>query len=326
MKKPLIILTMFFSLLFVTPFLWSKASDLVPFTQVFASSDYNAPESFRLLLTESGEVIELNAADYLTGCLYAQISPGYHIEALKAQAAAAYTYAVRVYLNNKSNPGESSADADISDDSVTCQPYFTKAQAEEYYGAEYDIYYDNIRKAAEYGAGRIITYDGEPVYAVYHSVSAGATNTARYVWGVDFPYLKSVPSDWDREFVNFVCTNEISEDNMRRLLLEFDPDIIMPLDYSRWFSEYAADENGYVAAVSARNLTVSGGDVWRALNLRSAAFKIDYTGGVFVVTTKGHGHGVGLSQFGADFMARKGYSCEEILHYYYTGVTILNCV
>jgi stage II sporulation protein D len=136
--------------------------------------------------------------------------------------------------------------------------------------------------------------------------------------------LKSVPSDWDREFINFVCTNEISIRNMRDLLLSFDPDIIMPLDYGQWFTEYAADNNGYVMAVSARNLTVSGGDLWRLLNLRSAAFKIDYSGSAFVVTTKGHGHGVGLSQYGADYMARKGHVSDEILNYYYTDVTINN--
>jgi stage II sporulation protein D len=111
---------------------------------------------------------------------------------------------------------------------------------------------------------------------------------------------------------------------MRDLLLSFDPDIIMPLDYGQWFTEYAADNNGYVMAVSARNLTVSGGDLWRLLNLRSAAFKIDYSGSAFVVTTKGHGHGVGLSQYGADYMARKGHVSEEILNYYYTDVTINN--
>jgi stage II sporulation protein D len=216
------------------------------------------------------------------------------------------------------------ANSDFSNSSVTCQPFFTEAQAREYFGIEYDIYYSKIKEAAEYGATRVILYENEPIYAVYHSVSAGATNTARYIWGLDFPYLLRVPSDWDREFTNFVSTNEISASNMRSALLGFDPEIIMPLDYAKWFADYSADAIGYVNAVSARNLTISGGDLWRILNLRSAAFEITFNGTAFVATTWGHGHGVGLSQFGADYMARRGHTYDSILSYYYTGIEIVD--
>jgi len=315
MKKLIIITLLFFSLLFLTPFLWEKA---LPVKVTAASSDYHAPETFRLLLTETGEIAEISAVDYLIGCLFAQIPPGYHSEALNAQAVAAHTYALRLALNN------AGSEADFSNSSVTCQPYFTETQAREYYGEEYALYFPKIKQAAEYGATRVITYNNEPIYAVYHSVSAGATNTARYVWGVDFPYLQSVPSAWDREFANFVSTNEISTLGMRDLLLSFDPDIIMPLDFTQWFAEFTSDRNGYVMEVNARNTTLSGGDLWRILNLRSAAFEINYTGGVFVATTLGHGHGVGLSQFGADYMARRGHDSDDILKYYYTNITIVD--
>ncbi|MCL2078032.1 MAG: SpoIID/LytB domain-containing protein [Oscillospiraceae bacterium] len=327
MKNVVLILIMFCSLLLLTPFLWNRA---FPHGAISAATEYSVPENFRLALTENGEIIEIveiSRVDYLIGCLYAQIPPGYSLETLNAQAVAAHTYALRIALNNKNSPqytlnGKS---ADISDNSVTCQPFFTQEKAREYYGEEYNLYYDKIRQAAEYGAARVILYGAEPIYSVYHSVSAGATNTARYIWDVDFPYLKSVPSDWDREFIHFISTNEFTTNEVRKLLLSYDPNIIMPLDYALWFSEYAADPSGYVMAVSARNQTLSGGDLWRLLNLRSAAFVIEYTGSVFTATTKGHGHGVGLSQFGADYMAQRGYTAEEILNYYYTDVVIVPC-
>lgn len=321
MKNAVIITLLFFSLLFLVPFAWSRVFPASG-SGIFALSGnppaYVPPDGFRLLLTESEEIIEISTTDYLVGCLFAQIAPGYHIEALKAQAVAAHTYALRIALNN-----QGLNDADLTDNSVTCQPFFTTERAREHYGTEYVIFYDKIRQAAEYGASRIIIHNNEPIYSVYHSVSAGATNTARYVWGVDFPYLVSVPSDWDREFINFSATNEISTSDMRSHLLGFDPNIIMPLDYAQWFSEYASDANGYVMAVSARNLTLSGGDLWRLLNLRSTAFRIEFRNGVFVAATRGHGHGVGLSQFGADYMAQKGHTAEQILHYYYTDVEIM---
>ncbi|MCL1823101.1 MAG: SpoIID/LytB domain-containing protein [Oscillospiraceae bacterium] len=324
MKNAVIITLMFFLLLFLVPFLWGQN---MPFSGIFAVSDYPAPESFRVLMTESGEVLELSTVDYLIGCLYAQTAPGYSLEALKAQAVAAHTYAIRLSLNNKNRntSGDSLKDADFSDNSVTCQPYFTEEKAREFYGFEYEFYYNKIKEAAEYGANYVILYNNQPIYAVYHSVSAGITNTPRYIWGVDFPYLKSVPSEWDRDFTNFLCTNEITMPVMRDLLLSFDPNIIMPLDYGQWFSEYSSDNAGYVSAISARNLTVSGGDLWRLLNLRSASFVIEYTEGVFVATTKGYGHGVGLSQYGADYMSKKGYTAQDILEYYYTDVNIVRC-
>jgi stage II sporulation protein D len=320
MKNVIIILLMFAIILLLMPVLWNTA---FPARATSPVLEYEAQNTFRVFLVETEEIIEISAADYLVGCLFAQIPPGYHAEALKAQAVAAHTYALRLSMNNRAVNNRPYEGADFSNSSVTCQPFFTEEQAREYYGLEYDIYLARIKAAAEHGATRVILYENEPIYAVYHSVSAGATNTARYIWGLDFPYLLRVPSDWDREFINFVSTNEISTAQMRAALLAFDPEIIMPLDYTKWFADYSADGVGYVAAVSARNLILSGGDLWRILNLRSAAFEITYNGTAFVATTWGHGHGVGLSQFGADYMAQRGHNYDDILKYYYTDVEIV---
>lgn len=322
MKKFTAILAMFAVFLLGTPYLWQLGT-LSEIGGIFAAPvSGTEKEAFKLLLTESGEIIEVSPVDYVTGCLFAQIPVSYHEEALKAQAVCAYTYALRMIRNNLLYPSEENKNADITDDPTTCQPYFNEEQAKKYYGDEYDLYYGKVREAAEYGTQHVITYKGEPIYSVYHSVSTGFTNTAYSVWGRDFPYLKSVASEWDREYRNFTCTSEISVEKVRVILLGYDRGITMPVDYSLWFTDYRNNEGGYVENLRVGDGTLSGGDMWRIFNLRSTDFKIEYTGTVFKITTKGYGHGVGLSQYGADYMAANGFNANEILTYYYTDAAV----
>lgn len=299
---------------------------LVPivFPLVSGTSFFNPlkKQSFTLELTESGEVVEISAVDYLTGCLYAQVRIDYEPELLKAQACAAYTYALRIVENSRRFPQSKPAKSDLTDNSATCQAYFTPEAAKAYYGDDYGEYYDKIRAAAEYGANNVILYENEPIYAVYHSVSTGSTNTGYNVWGVDYDYLLSVESACDKEFSYFECTNAVAYDKVRQALLNYNGAIKMPLDYSKWFTDANIDENGYLVSVSAGDNVLSGGDLWRIFRLRSTAVSISYDDGIFTFVTKGYGHGVGLSQYGGNEMAKSGAGAEEILLYYYSGVTI----
>lgn len=280
-------------------------------------------QKFTLELTGTGEVLELTAVEYLTGCLYAQVRIDYEPELLKAQAAAAYTYALRIIENNRRFPANKPVNADFTDSSAVFQPYFTEQQARAQYGDDYDKYYPNVLAAAQYGAKTVMVYNNEPIYAVYHSVSAGRTNTAYGVWGTDYDYLQSVDSEQDKEFPYFECTNEFSVATVKNALLEFDADISMPLDYAKWFTEPNINENGYLISIKAGNTTISGGELRQILGLRSTAAEICYKNNVFSVVTKGFGHGAGLSQYGGNQMAKQGKTAEEILKYYYTGIAVI---
>ena len=322
MKDIAIIMIMFALVIFALPFAVSaltprdkpdEADD--PGTQV---QTLGFPASLRLYLTGSGETLELTAAEYLTGCLAAQIAIDYEPETLKAQAAATATYTLRL-MGEYAGTGKIPGGADISDD---LSPYYTAEQREAAYGADYGKYRANLEAAAEYGASHIISCRGEPIYAVYHAVSAGATCPSEYIWGRELDYLKSVESPQDETYINFECTNEMTEAQARAALSRYDPETEAPVDGAKWFSGMNANEYGYVISCNIGKKEYTGSEIRTIFGLRSPAFTVSYTDGIFTFTTKGCGHCVGLSQFGANELAKRGYKAEGIIRTYYRGVTV----
>ena len=305
MKKYIIMGIILLSAALVLPRVFSAV-----FNNAFPPAE--GSRQFTLTLTESGEEITLSAEEYLIGCLFAQIDVSYDPEALKAQAVAAYTYALR--LTGDGN--------ELSDSSSVCQPFFTPAKAREYYGDSYGEYLPKVTEAAEYGACHALYYENKPIYSVYHSVSAGVTARPEYIWGISLPYLTRVDCPVDMSYPHFRTENDISVDNMRTKLLKYDGSLEMPLDYSLWFTEVNRDENGYVLSAKVGGKTLSGGDLWRILGLRSTAFDISWNGMAFTVTAQGYGHGAGMSQYTADYLAGEGWTAEEILEYFYVGAAL----
>ena len=284
------------------------------FNAVFSGKfPQNVQKEFTLVLISEDKTVTIPAEDYIVGCLFAQIDVSYEQEALNAQAAAAYTYALRLIENGE----------DLSDSVSYCQPYFTPKKAKEYYGDSYEKYLPALKEAASYGVSHPIYYENKPIYSVYHSVSAGATNRPEYVWGMSMPYLQRVDCPKDKEYKTFSAENELTPENVRQMLLRYDPVLEMPVDYSLWFTDIVKDESGYVTSAKVGGKEVSGGDLWRILELRSAAFNIVWTGMNFNIATKGCGHGVGLSQFTANEMAKEGKTAKEILEYFYAGAEVM---
>ncbi|MCM1335017.1 MAG: SpoIID/LytB domain-containing protein [Bacteroides sp.] len=276
------------------------------------------PETFEILLTETGEVRTVTPEEYLVGCLAAEIPIDYEQEALNAQAAASYTYALRLAANPENTP----EGALLSDDGKTHQPFFTPEKCAELYGESYAAYLPRLKEAAAYGVSHPITYEGEPIYAVYHSVSAGRTSSAYGIWGRELAYLAPAESAADRDYPYYECTNEMTVEAARLALVAAKSDIVTPADYGKWFSDFNINEDGYVLSVRIGENLFSGGDIWRIFGLRSTAFTVEYRDGIFTFRTKGYGHGAGLSQYGANELAKAGKTAEEILTHYYTGVTV----
>lgn len=304
MKKYIVMIVIAAVLIMFTPKLLSNA-----FTDL---SEPKTQQEFTLTLVETSQEITLSAEDYLAGCLFAQIDVSYHLEALKAQAAAAYTYALRLLQEGR----------ELSNSTSYCQPYFTPADAKEYYGDSYEKYLPAVKEAAAYGAQHPIYYENKPIYSVYHSVSTGVTARPEYIWGLNLPYLASKSCPDDMKYKDLYTSKEMTVDDMRRLLLYYDPALQMPLDYSQWFTNIKRNENGYVQTIDIGGKTVSGGEAWRALELRSTSFDISWNGTFFAIANYGCGHGAGMSQYSANAMANRGQTAKEILEYFYDGCTV----
>ena len=269
-------------------------------------------KELNITLVETGEEITLTAEEYVTGCLFAQIDVTYEPEALKAQAVAAYTYALRLLEDGN----------ELSDSTSMCQPFFTPEKAHEYYGDSYARYLPKVQEAAAYGASHALYCENKPIYSVYHSVSAGITARPEYIWGISLPYLPQVDCPADRNYPHFETRNDIAPEDMRIKLLAYDGTLEMPLDYSLWFTEVTRDENGYVLSAQVGDKNLSGGDLWRLLGLRSTCFDISWNGMAFTINAKGYGHCAGMSQYTANVMAKNGQSAEEILAYFYVGAAL----
>lgn len=306
--------------LFILAFFLLLSAVLPPLTGARAAekATLSLPDSFPILLTETGTLRTVTPEEYLVGCLAAQIPIDYAQEALNAQAAASYTYALRLAENAEALPDG----ALLSDDGKTAQPYFPPEKCAEVYGESYEKFLPRLKEAAAYGVSHPITYEGEPIYAVYHSVSAGRTSSAYGIWGREFPYLAPAESESDKNYISYECDNEMTVENARLALIAAKSDISTPADYGKWFSEINRNEDGYVISVRIGENLFSGGDVWRIFGLRSTAFDVSYQNGIFTFHTKGYGHGAGLSQYGANEMAKAGKTAEEILTHYYSGVKI----
>ena len=259
-----------------------------------------------VLHVETGAVKTYSMADYLFGVLAAEISYDAPAEALKAQAVAAYSIACRRKIEraagNTSRPGPA-AGADISDDYHFDQSFITREQAKEKWGEQYEERASLIDQAVQAVSGIALLYNGEPADAVYHSISAGKTESAEVVWGsADYLSSATFTPDELREKLSSLCA------------MEGEP--------ADWIGECDYSSSGTVKTLQLAGATLTGQQIRSALELRSANFDLVFQDGSFVFTVRGYGHGVGMSQYGAQCMAQQGSSYTEILSWYYPGCTV----
>ncbi len=281
-----------------------------------------ADEKFKVLDFTSGQVITMTMRDYVIGAVLGEMPATYNTEALKAQAVAAHTYAVRRKQQQLEAPDPELMGAYISNDSTKYQAFFTPEQAKSFYGSGYDEYNKKVAAAVDDVINEILVYNGEPIVAAFHAMSSGKTESAEVVWGNAVDYLVPVESEEDRSAPTFKEEKTFTADELSARLTESGYGITLPDDKSEWIKIESVSDSGTVLKVSAGDKTLSGMEMRLLLDLRSACFTVEYDGGSFVFTSEGNGHGVGMSQYGANAMAEKGSSYKEILLYYYKGAEI----
>ena len=282
-----------------------------------AETQSDAELSIRLLVGE--EVREMSSDEYLVGVVAAEMPASFEEEALKAQAVAARTY-LRRYIEE----GSRHEGADICADANCCQAYLPQDRLRENWGDKYDAYIKKIRKAVSATDGEYLEYDGKAALAAFHSSSAGQTESSADVWG-EVPYLVSVSSPEKAEAVpNFVSTLTQSELDFRDTLLHLKPEADFTGPADTWIGETQYTEGGRVGSIVIGGVSFTGAEIRQLFSLRSTAFEIAKTEGGFSFTVTGYGHGVGMSQYGANTMAKEGSTYREILAHYYPGTTLIS--
>ena len=252
----------------------------------------------------NGDVLNINLEEYLIGVVAGEMPASFNIEALKAQAILARTYTLKSIKNNKRLT-----------DTVSTQVYIDNIQMKSKWGNDYSKYYNKIKDAVDSTKGMYITYNGDYIDAVYFSTSNGYTEDSKYVWGNDIPYLKSVESKWDIGTRNYTKVISKTYNEVSSILKEdINKDVII--------ENIERNNSNRVISITINGKKYTGVQIRTLFNLNSADFDIDITDNGLSFTTRGYGHGVGMSQYGANYLANQGKNYKEIIKYYYNGVNI----
>ena len=270
------------------------------------------------LLQGDGTVAELTMADYLFGVVAAEMPAAFEEEALKAQACAARTYTV----GKQERTTQAHPEADVCTDINCCQAYVPRETAETRWGVSAETYASKLERAIAETDGLGVLYQGEPIQAVFFSSAPGYTVDAVEVWGNSVDYLKSVESPEGEEVPNYHSQVVLTADQVRQAVLAAYPGADLSEDPAVWFGTPAVNVGGTVSSILVGGVTLTGSQVRTLFDLRSACFTVAWDGSSFTFSVTGYGHGVGMSQYGANAMAQAGSTYEDILTWYYTGTQV----
>lgn len=265
------------------------------------------------------EIYETPMQKYLVGVVAAEMPASFAQEALKAQAVAARSYALYCAASGR----HAGAGADVCTDSACCQAWISEERMRQNWQENFDENFARIFSAVDQTDGQYLAYDGEPIFAAFHSSSGGYTEDCGAIWN-SVPYLISVESPETADSVpNFVSILELSLLDFRDTILHADSSADFSGDESGWIQEIVRDGSGRVDHAILGGIKLSGTEIRSLFSLRSTNFSLEYADGIFRFTVTGFGHGVGMSQYGAAVMAAEGANFEEILSHYYPGTTLV---
>lgn len=268
-------------------------------------------ETLKLYLRNSDGGVQMQDMDsYLTGVVMAEMPASFEPEALKAQSVAARTYTCKAYTT-----GGKHGDGSVCMDSGCCQAYLTEEAYLAKGGSPDGI--EKIRSAVLATSGEVLTYDGNLIEATYFSCSGGSTEDAAAVWGTEYPYLQAVPSPGEEAAAYHTDSVSVTPQQFQRSL-----ERELPGPPQTWFGAVSYTEGGGVDTIVIGGEIYTGTQLRSLLNLRSTAFSVSVQADAITITTRGYGHRVGMSQYGADAMAVAGSTYTEILAHYYPGTTL----
>ena len=284
---------------------------------LYAYYDWVETTTIRVYDHRADKLLTMNLEEYVVGVASGEMPVSYEFEALKAQAVATRTYT----LYRAAHGGCHTYDADVCTNSSCCQAFSTKARMQERWGDAYAENYNRLVSAVMETAGQVLTYDGKLCDALYHACSGGRTEDSENVYGNAYPYLRGVDSPYEDPMREKDVTYGV--DDLLALILAKYPDCGVTADnYRETIRVESTYESGRVKSFRLGSATLTGKEANRLFELKTAMFNVAFSEDGIVFHTKGYGHGVGMSQNGANGMAKHGSDYREILLHYYTGVTL----
>lgn len=338
MKKILLYFLGFIAICFLIPVIFTKEdkqtsidiSDNVNVEEnqesnqnkVIEEYDYKNYKTIKLLHSANNEIEEMPLDEYLYGVVSAEMPASFENEALKAQAIVARTYTVyKIIHNNQKHEG-----ADICDNASCCQAWISKEdRLAKWAEDKRQEYWDKIVRAVDETKGKVVTYNGEPINAFFHSNSGGKTETTVNVWGGgEYPYLQSVETAGEEAYSQYSSELTITKGEFINKIKKEHSDFEIDFENQDAIKILEYTDGNRIKKIKVGNLELSGVEIRTIFNLKSANFEVQINQKDIVFSVVGYGHGVGMSQTGADSMAKNQYSYEEIIKHFYTGVEITN--
>lgn len=331
MKKVILYFSVFILIFFILPALLTKDKKDCKETAVNEYNsvnivneeekfEYNNYGTIKLLHSKTGDVEEIPIDEYLYGVVSAEMPADFEKEALKAQAIVARTYTIYKIQNKKHE------DADLCDNSTCCQAWISKEdRLNKWEENVRESNWNKIKECVDETKGKIITYENEPINAFFHSNSGGKTEMPINVWGGSgFPYLQVVETAGEDNYLQYSSEVNLTNTELLNKLKEKYKNISIDFSNDNDIEVLEYTESGRVKTVKFGNYNLSGVETRTLLGLKSTNFEISKVNGNIKFSVKGYGHGVGMSQTGADMMAKQGSTAEEIIMHFYTGVEIKN--
>ena len=318
-----IFLCFLFPIFFTNQFLSKPTTTDVPKQNAESQNyDYKNFNIVKLLHADSGEIEEIPLDTYLYNVVSAEMPADFEIEALKAQAIVARTYTVYKANTNQLKHGE----ANICDKSTCCQAWISKEDRLAKWGEDVSqTNWEKIVNAVDSTKGKIITYEGQPINAFFHSNSGGTTEIPLNVWGGSgYPYLQTVETVGEDAYSQYSSEVEYTQEELLQRLKDNFSNVEINFAIPEDIFILERTQSNRVQQVKFGSVTISGVEARNIFQLKSANFTIEQKEGKIKFKVIGYGHGVGMSQTGADSLAKQGKTAEEIIKHFYTGVEIIN--
>ena len=295
-------------------------NEVVRSIPVVEKYDYGKYTTIKLLHSKTNEVVEMPLDEYICGVVSAEMPADFELEALKAQAIVARTYTFYKIINNDNKHNE----AQICDNPACCQAWISKEDRLERWEPEKrEDNWEKIVNSVNATKGKIITYNGSPINAFFHSNSGGTTESPINVWGgSNYPYLQSVTTSGEEAYSQYNSELEITKDEFINKIKGKYSDFDIDFNNENCIEVKEYTTGGRIKNIKIGNREFSGVEIRTIFGLKSANFNIELHENTIKFTVVGYGHGVGMSQTGADSLAKQGYSCDEIINHFYIGVTI----